>query len=169
MSQKEVELKLELPPASLPSIKQVPLLKALKPSPSRTAEISVYFDTDKYKLRKNGLMLRVRRIGHRRVQTIKASSSLGQFERAEWENQIAGNEPDLSLAKDSPLGRLASDKLRRQLKPTNKSCRVGDLYSSEGSLVLPLPGHRFRWRHCRLSAVGVTRCPGGPTPIPPGA
>ena len=61
-SQKEVELKLELTPASLPSIKQVPLLKALKPSPSRTAEISVYFDTDKYKLRKNGLMLRVRRI-----------------------------------------------------------------------------------------------------------
>ena len=116
-SQKEVELKLELPPASLPSIKQVPLLKALKPSPSRAAEISVYFDTDKYELRKNGLMLRVRRIGHRHVQTIKASSSSGPFERDEWENAIAGNEPDLSLAKDSPLGRLASDKLRRQLKP----------------------------------------------------
>ena len=116
-SQKEVELKLELPPASLPSIRQVPLLMALKPSPSRAAEISVYFDTDKYKLRKNGLMLRVRRIGHRHVQTIKASSSSGPFERGEWENQIAGNEPDLSLAKDSPLERLASDKLRRQLKP----------------------------------------------------
>ena len=115
--QKEVELKLELPPASLPSIKQVPLLKALKPSPSRAAEISVYFDTDKHKLRKNGLMLRVRRIGHRHVQTIKASSSSGPFERGEWENAIAGNEPDLSLAKDSPLERLASDKLRRQLKP----------------------------------------------------
>src|SRR4029077_702739 len=79
--------------------------------------ISVYFDTDKYKLRKNGLMLRVRRIGHRHVQTIKASSSSGPFERDEWENAIAGNEPDLSLAKDSPLERLASDKLRRQLKP----------------------------------------------------
>src|SRR4029077_456064 len=68
-SKKEVELKLELPPESLPSIKQVPLLKALKPSPSRAAEISVYFDTDKYKLRTNGFMLRVRRIGHRHVQT----------------------------------------------------------------------------------------------------
>src|SRR5262249_52580616 len=116
-SQKEVELKLELPPASLPSIKQVPLLKALKPSPSRAAEVSVYFDTDKHKLRKNGLMLRVRRIGHRHVQTIKASSSAGPFERGEWEDAIAGNEPDLSLAKDNPLERLASDKLRRQLKP----------------------------------------------------
>src|SRR6516164_3343852 len=115
--QKEVELKLELPPASLPLIKQVPLLKALKPSPNRAAEISVYFDTDKHKLRKNELMLRVRRIGHRHVQTIKASSSSGPFERGEWENAIAGNEPDLSLAKDTPLERLANDKLRRQLKP----------------------------------------------------
>ena len=116
-SQKEVELKLELPPASLPSIKQVPLLKGLKLSPSRAAEISVYFDTDKYELRKNGLMLRVRRIGHRHVQTIKASSSSGPFERYEWENAIAGNEPDLSLAKDSPLGRPAVNKLRRAVKP----------------------------------------------------
>ena len=98
-SQKELELKLELAPASLPSIKQVPLLKALKPSPSRAAEISVYFDTDKHKLRKNGLMLRVRRIGHRHVQTIKASIRSGPFECGEWENAIAGNEPDLSLAK----------------------------------------------------------------------
>ena len=87
-SQKEVELKLELPPASLPSIRQVPLLMALKPSPSRAAEISVYFDTDKYKLRKNRLMLRVRRIGHRHVQTIKASSSSGPFERGEWETRL---------------------------------------------------------------------------------
>src|SRR5215472_368901 len=116
-SQTEVELKVQLPPASLPSIKQVPLLKALKPSPSRAAEISVYFDTDKHKLRKNGLMLRVRRIGHRHVQTIKASSRSGPFERGEWENVIAGKEPDLSLAQDSPLEQLASDKLRRQLKP----------------------------------------------------
>jgi hypothetical protein len=67
-SQKEVELKLELPPASLPSINQVPLLKALKPSSSRAVEISVYFDTDKCKLRKNGVMLRVRRIGLAHVQ-----------------------------------------------------------------------------------------------------
>ena len=53
-SQKEVELKLELPPASLPSIKQVPLLRALKPSPSPAAEISVYFDTDKCEFRRMG-------------------------------------------------------------------------------------------------------------------
>ena len=87
-------------PAGKPAVDQaVPLLKALKPSPSRAAEISVYFDTDKHKLRKNGLMLRVRRIGHRHVQTIKASSSSGPFERGEWENAIAGNEPVTSSAR----------------------------------------------------------------------
>ena len=52
--QKEVELKLELRPASLRSIKQVPLLKALKVGPKRTTEVSVYFDTDKQMLRSHG-------------------------------------------------------------------------------------------------------------------
>jgi inorganic triphosphatase YgiF len=46
-------------------------LRALKETPKRTAEVSVYFDTDKHKLRKRGLMLRVRRVGNRYVQTIK--------------------------------------------------------------------------------------------------
>ena len=57
--QKEVEVKLELPPASLRALKKVPLFKT---PPRHTSEVSVYFDTDKHKLRKNGLMLRVRRV-----------------------------------------------------------------------------------------------------------
>lgn len=114
---KELEIKLELPRATLPLIKEVPLLKALTEPPSRATEVSVYFDTDKFKLRKNGLTLRVRKVGRRYIQTIKASNNSAPFERDEWEAEIAGNEPDLSLAKDSPLGRLVDDKLRRQLKP----------------------------------------------------
>ena len=39
--------------------------------------MSVYFDTDKHKLRKKGLMLRVRRIGNRYIQTIKATGNRG--------------------------------------------------------------------------------------------
>ena len=60
--QKEVEVKLELPPASLRALKKVPLFKT---PPKHTREVSVYFDTDKHKLRKNGLMLRVRRVRNR--------------------------------------------------------------------------------------------------------
>ncbi len=78
-----VEVKLELAPANLAALKEVPLLRALK-ALRRATEISVYFDTDERKLRKNGLMLRVRRVGDRYVQTIKASRTAGLFERDEW-------------------------------------------------------------------------------------
>lgn len=115
--QKEIEVKLELLPAGLPSIKRVPLLKALKVVRRRAIEVSVYFDTDKQKLRKNGLMLRVRRVGHRHIQTIKASRNFGPIEREEWEAEIVGNEPDLNLAQHTPLQQLLSNKLRRRLKP----------------------------------------------------
>jgi len=117
MPNKEVELKLELAPASLPALKRVPLLRSPKSPPTHTTEISVYFDTEKRKLRKNGLMLRVRRIGKRHVQTIKAAGNSAPFERDEWEAEIAGDEPDLSLAGGTALEPLVNGKLRRQLKP----------------------------------------------------
>ena len=112
--QKEVEVKLELPPASLRALKKVPLFKT---PPRHTSEVSVYFDTDKHKLRKNGLMLRVRRVRNRYVQTIKATNNSGPFERDEWETELAGQEPDLRMAEGTALERLANAKLQRQLKP----------------------------------------------------
>ena len=112
--QKEIEVKLELPPASLRALKKVPLFKA---PPRHTREVSVYFDTDKQKLRENGLMLRVRRVRNRYVQTIKAANTSGPFERDEWEAELAGQEPDLRMAEGTALERLANEKLQRQLKP----------------------------------------------------
>jgi inorganic triphosphatase YgiF len=114
---KEIELKLELAPADLPRLRKAPFLRALKTPPKRTAETSVYFDTDKQKLRKKGLTLRVRRIGNRYVQTIKATVNGASFERDEWEADIDGEEPDPSLANGTPLQSLLTGKLRRQLKP----------------------------------------------------
>jgi triphosphatase len=113
----EIELKLELPRASLPSIHEVPLLRALKRALSSTTEISVYFDTDRFELRKSGVMLRVRRIGNRYIQTVKATGTSGPFERGEWETEVAGYEPDLRLGKGNPLRRLVNGELRGQLKP----------------------------------------------------
>jgi hypothetical protein len=69
---KEIELKLELPPASLPRLKRIPLLRGQKRRIKSATEVSVYFDTDKHKLHKKGMMLRVRRSGDRYVQTIKS-------------------------------------------------------------------------------------------------
>jgi inorganic triphosphatase YgiF len=114
---KELEVKLEVDPTSLPALNKIPLIRTLKAVPTRSAEVSVYFDTDKQKLRKKGLMLRVRRKGGRYIQTIKAASNSGPFERDEWETEIAGKEPDLSQANGTALEPLLSHKLRRRLKP----------------------------------------------------
>jgi len=114
---KELEVKLELAPDSLRALKKIPFLRASNVTPRRTAEVSVYFDTDSHKLRKSGLMLRVRRVGSRYLQTIKASGHLAPFERDEWEAEIAGQEPDLSLAEGTALEPLMTKKLRRRLRP----------------------------------------------------
>jgi triphosphatase len=116
-AQRELEIKLTLPPETVGQVKKIPLIKAVKKSPKRATELSVYFDTNKHKLRKHGLMLRVRRIGNRYVQTIKADGNAGPFERGEWESEIADGEPDLSLARKTPLQPIMSRKLRRKLKP----------------------------------------------------
>src|SRR5690348_18489477 len=78
---KEIEIKREVAPANLPDLKKIPFLRTVKPTPKSGTQVSVYFDTDKQKLRKRGLMLRVRREGRRFRQTIKATAHYGDFER----------------------------------------------------------------------------------------
>jgi len=114
---KEIEVKLELAPKGLSSIQQIPLVRKLKTKPRRTTEVSVYFDTDKHKLRKKGVLLRVRRIGNRYVQTIKLAANSGTFDRDEWEAEIAGEQPDLGSAKGTALEGVLTKKVRERLKP----------------------------------------------------
>src|SRR5215469_7409532 len=114
---KEFELKLDVAPDSLRALKKIPRLQAQNGTPKRRTEVSVYFDTDDHKLRKNGLMLRVRRAGGRYIQTIKANGHSAPLERDEWEAEIAGREPDLRLAEGTALQPLMTKKFRRQLKP----------------------------------------------------
>src|SRR3981189_1220697 len=112
---KEIEVKLELPPASLSRFKKIPLLRGQKRRPKSATEVSVYFDTDTHKLRKKGMMLRVRRTGDRYIQTIKASGNSGLFGRNKGESKIASEAPDLDRARGTALEPLISDKFRRQL------------------------------------------------------
>jgi len=114
---KELEVKLDLAPDSLRALKKIPLLRAQNGTPRRRTEVSVYFDTDAHNLRKKGLMLRVRRVGRRYIQTIKANGHSVPLERDEWEAEIAGREPDLRLAEGTALEPLLTKKFRRQLKP----------------------------------------------------
>src|SRR5262245_9299272 len=114
---KEIEIKLELPPTSLPRFKRIPLLQAQKKRSKVATEVSVYFDTDKHKLHKNGVMLRVRRIGNRYVQTIKSIGSAGPFARDEWESEIASRTPDLLLARGS-----ARAAFEQKISPAAQAC-----------------------------------------------
>jgi inorganic triphosphatase YgiF len=116
-SPKEIELKLEVPPAVLPDLNKIPLLRGRKKPADSEFEESVYFDTKTQKLRRSGLMLRVRRIGKRHIQTIKAVRDSQLFERDEWEWEIPGAMPDLRLARGTALERLLSNKLRQRLQP----------------------------------------------------
>jgi len=117
---REVELKLEVPAHSLYRLARSPLLLAARKMSSKPATlVSVYFDTDKLKLRNRGLSLRVRRIGRRHIQTIKRESgeSAAVFTRDEWEHQIGGRQPDLDVAQDAALGPVFGKNVRRSLKP----------------------------------------------------
>lgn len=117
---REIELKLEVPADSLARLTRSSLIRAAGKRSSRPATlVSVYFDTDKLKLRKKGLSLRVRRTGRRHVQTIKqdADASAALLARNEWERDIASMQPDFDAAIDTALAPLLSKKLRRSLKP----------------------------------------------------
>lgn len=96
----------------------VPGAKAGKRSESDL--VSTYFDTRKHKLRRHGLLLRVRQADGKHIQTIKSTNGAG-FGRGEWETEIKGQKPDLGEADGTPLARLASKKLRRKLRPIFKT------------------------------------------------
>lgn len=114
---KEIEVKLELAPASLRDFEKIPLLRTVTPVGKGENQVSVYFDTENQKLRKKGLTLRVRRQGRHYRQTIKAALNSGSIERDEWETEIPGKRPDLDQADGTALEPYLTGKLRRRLKP----------------------------------------------------
>jgi inorganic triphosphatase YgiF len=114
---KEIELKFEIEPSILRLLRKIPAIKALNKAPKLTTEASVYFDTNGHKLHQRGLLLRVRRIGGRHIQTIKVTSNSIPIERSEWQTEISGDKPDLRVIDDTPLSKLITKKLRRRLKP----------------------------------------------------
>jgi triphosphatase len=115
MMGKEIELKLEVPPQELCRLKG---WRALSGKGSGKQDIaSVYFDTPKHKLGRNGISLRIRRDGRKRLQTIKSQGADGSFRRGEWENEIKGDVPDLRKVQGTALEPLLTKRLKRKLMP----------------------------------------------------
>jgi len=73
----EIELKFQVAPRELRKLKAARTLH-LKP-PKEEDLVSVYFDTPKHKLARNGVSLRVRRHGDKFLQTIKSGGSNSSF------------------------------------------------------------------------------------------
>jgi len=98
----EVELKLELAPEDMGKV----LASVRSPGASdRPKNLdSVYFDTAAHDLDNAGFTLRVRHIGNRKIQTIKASASgaAGLLVRPEWEYPIDSDRPTYDVP-DCPL------------------------------------------------------------------
>jgi inorganic triphosphatase YgiF len=112
----EIELKLTASPRMLQEAARLPWLRKLARSPvSRRKIVSVYFDTPKFKLRQRGVSLRIRRLGDKRLQTIKSVN--GAITRGEWEEEICAERPDLKRAKGTALAPLATRKLKKSLLP----------------------------------------------------
>jgi inorganic triphosphatase YgiF len=115
----EIELKLEVPPRALRRLKRMPVVRRANGHTQEKDLVSVYFDTAGHKLRKKGMSLRVRHVGDKRLQTVKANghSAAGLFQRDEWEAPIKGDAPDLRAARRTALGEKLGKKLARTLKP----------------------------------------------------
>lgn len=107
---REIELKLELDPSGARSFRRS-ASGSLGSSDGATRRLdSVYFDTRKHKLGRNGYSLRIRHDGDRRIQTLKAENGAGAgvFDRPEWECDVTADEPDPAIFDGSLASGLAA-------------------------------------------------------------
>jgi triphosphatase len=117
----EVELKLSVAPERAAAVRQLPLLRELAEKRALTRQLeTVYYDTPDQALARRGIVLRVRSIGRRRVQTIKLpGSGIGGLQvLREIETAISGDKPELDKITDPRLRRLLADRtIARRLAP----------------------------------------------------
>ena len=134
----ETELKLLLAPDALRRVRRHALIRRLKRGRGVSDTLkSVYFDTDDLRLHGNDLVLRVRHVGDRRIQTLKTvGRSLGGVsERSEWESEIEGDAPEATPLKEAAaLLPLPGSRLVRNLHPifTTEVKRTTYLLGSDG-------------------------------------
>ncbi|MBS0384122.1 MAG: CHAD domain-containing protein [Proteobacteria bacterium] len=117
---REFELKLEIPAASANKVMRLPWLWEQASGEMQPRQMSTtYYDTPKYALRQKGISLRVRRIGTKNIQTVKAVTPRKScpIDRSEWEREIGGDVPELRHVLGTPLQEFKRKKLRKSLAP----------------------------------------------------
>lgn len=134
---RELELKLEVEPAAAEDLRSHGLLAGRH---RVERQISIYFDTPKGKLRREGWVLRVRQRGDGWIQTVKRSGdAAGLFDRDEWESPVQSLEPDLQVMAGTPLKDLIKPRDFRHLIPvfrTDIERTAWQLDAGEGAIEL---------------------------------
>lgn len=121
----EIELKLVFPADARDRLEHHPALASgLVAPPKRQRLVTTYFDTPDHRLATAGFTLRVRRTDSGAVQTVKAEGGDPAADdrgparrRAEWEWPVAGDHPDLSLLRATPLASIVGDGVGARLAP----------------------------------------------------
>ena len=95
----EVELKLLIAPTDVAAFRRLALLRQFTTEKPRSLELrGTYFDTPQFRLRSQGMQLRVRRAEGVWIETLKAGEQplAGLYGRQEWETRVDGPQPDLA-------------------------------------------------------------------------
>ena len=117
----EIELKLAATPAAMDKLLASDILRehARGGAVSRSF-VSIYYDTAEHRLRRRGLVLRMRQIGKKFVQTLKTAST-GQgaeLARGEWEVGLSDGTPQLTAFADPAVLELTGLVLPSELVAT---------------------------------------------------
>jgi triphosphatase len=114
----EIELKLLVEPDRLASFNHAPVIASNARSKGTRKHLkSVYYDTPKRTLWRNGLSLRVRQSGMRYTQTVKAELEDDPFRRGEWEAHVPSMAADVTLAMPFIPEKLRTDLETQGLEP----------------------------------------------------
>src|SRR3569833_2587470 len=107
MPNQEIELKFEIDAAAAERLERIlivrPGAKGAPPQPKSL--VSAYYDTPDCAVMRAGLGVRVREVGDKHIQTVKAECG-GLSARGEWECEVRGLGLDLAALKDTPAGEV---------------------------------------------------------------